>query len=100
MKYVLSKLFILLLLLLTFLTTNVFARTHTDVPLADFKNVLSERGLSISTKSLLGWARVLRNNDRIKLYNLDDLSKADIQMYVNSLKSKHEQTKFDGRLKN
>ena len=73
---------------------NVHAYEH------DVTSMLISRNLDISSKSYLGWARVINDADKRKEYRLDDLDEKTIKYYVVQLQElSKKSTDFGGKLK-
>ena len=61
--------------------------------------ILEQKNLDISSKSYLGWTRVLNNPDKRKEYKLDDLPPVLIAQLTEELKTLAKQNSFEGKLK-
>lgn len=61
--------------------------------------IFDERKIDISSKSYMGWARVLNNPTKRKEYNLDDLNQNIITILTGELKNLSEENSFGGKLK-
>lgn len=61
--------------------------------------IFDERKIDISSKSYMGWVRVLNNPTKRKEYNLDDLNQNIITILTGELKNLSEENSFGGKLK-
>lgn len=59
------------------------------------------KNIDMTTKSYLGWVRVLNDEQKRKEYKVDDLNKNEVTIYVAQLKelSKNNSSTFEGKLK-
>lgn len=82
-------------LFFTLFTSNTIAYDYQVLDL------LIAKKLDINSKSYLGWARVLNDQEKRKEYNLDDLSHDEIASLTAELKelSKRNISTFEGKLK-
>lgn len=83
------KQIICILLITTFLSSDT-----------DIVKVFDMRHIDISSKSYLGWARVLNDNNKRKEYKLNDLDQEEIVIYIEQLKKlSSKDSDFGGKLK-
>lgn len=83
------KQIICILLITTFLSSDT-----------DIVKVFDMRHIDINSKSYLGWARVLNDNNKRKEYKLNDLDQEEIVIYIEQLKKlSSKDSDFGGKLK-
>ena len=88
-----KKVFIILLLF--FLSISLGANSQK----ASVLDCFYSKDIDITSKSYLGWIRVLNNDIKRKEYKLDDLNQKEVELYVQQLKELSKSNSFKGKLK-